>query len=393
MTRPGVELADILRRFGPGYRATHRLPVQQHRVMRAIEQCRTPALGGHVEHCDRCDFERISYNSCRNRHCPKCQNTARAEWVEARMAELLPTHYFHVVFTIPAQFNAVALQNKACIYKLLFDASAETLLTIAADPRHLGARIGFFSILHTWGQNLLDHPHIHSVVPGGGLSPDGGSWVACGPGFFLPVKVLSRRFRRLFTEGLHQLFAEGALDFRGALEPLAARFPALVDEMAHREWVVYAKPPFAGPAQVIDYVGRYTHRVALSNDRIVSVEGSRVTFAYKDYRDRDRFRPRRMTLGAEEFIRRFLLHTLPPGFARIRHYGLLAGRNKKRMLPLCRKLLEPPGSCLPQPQEINAYKTAVLPPAGFPCPVCARGQMVRVSSIFRIRPVPPLDSS
>lgn len=387
MIRPALEVADIFRRFGGPYRRRRKLPVQQHRVMRAIESCRTAALGGHVDRCNHCDHERISYNSCRNRHCPKCQNGKRAEWVERRRAELLPIEYFHVVFTIPEQLNGVALQNKATIYKLLFDVSAETLQTLAADPKHLGARIGFFSILHTWGQNLLFHPHIHAVATGGGLSLNGDRWISCRPGFFLPVRVLSRLFRRRFIESLRHLFDSGQLQFQGSLEPLRQGFQERLDQVANIEWVVYAKPPFGGPAQVLEYLGRYTHRIAISNDRLRSMDDSTVTFGWKDYRDKNRYKARMMTLDADEFMRRYLEHVLPPGFARIRHYGLLAGCNKKRLLPLCRKLLTPPECCLPEPAEIVAFRSTLIAPDLTLCPRCGIGQMIRIQPLIRI-PLP-----
>ena len=395
MTRPALEVADIFRRFGGQYRQRRKLPLQHHRVMRAIESCRTAALGGHVDRCNRCQHQRISYNSCRNRHCPKCQNRQRAEWVERRRAELLPIEYFHVVFTIPEQLNPVMQQNKDLLYKLLFDVSAQTLQTIAADPKHLGARIGFFSILHTWGQNLLFHPHIHAVATGGGFSADGSAWISCRPGFFLPVRVLSRLFRRLFLKGLRDCFHSGRLHFHGSLQALRDGFLALLDQLAKIEWVVYAKPPFGGPAHVLEYLGRYTHRIALSNDRLRSIDGDTVTFDWKDYRRKNRWKARRMTLAADEFIRRFLEHVLPPGFARIRHYGLLSGRNKKHLLPLCRKLLAPPGSCLPDAGEIALYKSTLPAPDLSLCPSCGIGQMIRIELLIRI-PIPgshPLDSS
>lgn len=380
MPRATLEVADIFRRFGESYRAHRRLPLQQHRLMRAIECCRTAVLGGHVDRCTNCTHSRISYNSCRNRHCPKCQNTARAEWIERRKAELLPIEYFHVVFTIPEQLNGLALQNKESIYKLLFDASAQTLLTIAADPKHLGARIGFFSILHTWGQNLLHHPHVHCVVTGGGLVGNGQCWRACRPGFFLPVRVLSRLFRRLFLTRLAELLAQDRLQFHGSLEPLRPLLPSLIAELARVEWVVYAKPPFGGPAQVIEYLGRYTHRVAISNQRLLGIDDGLIAFQYKDYRSNDRQAQRRMTLKADEFIRRFLLHTLPPGFTRIRHYGLLAGCSKKQLLPKCLELLQPTGSCLPSLNEIADYTRLLSPPAVI-CPECHKGHMIRAEPI------------
>jgi Putative transposase/Transposase zinc-binding domain len=392
MRRASVEVAHIFRRYGESYRSRHRLPLQQHRLMRAIECCRTADLGGHLDRCNQCGHQRISYNSCRNRHCPKCQNTARAEWVGQRKAELLPIEYFHVVFTIPRELNLLTLHNKALLYKLLFDASATTLLTIAADPRHLGARIGFFSVLHTWGQNLLDHPHVHCVATGGGLGADGTRWVACRPGFFLPVRVLSRLFRRLFIEGLRRLLSSNQLRLAGAIEPLRLALPGLLDRLARTEWVVYAKPPFGGPAQVIEYLGRYTHRVAISNQRLLSLENGRVCFACKDYRSSGRSRNRTLTLETDEFIRRFLLHTLPPGFARIRHYGILAGRNKRHTLPLCLSLLLAPELCLPTAPEIVRCKAQILEVA-FRCPRCQQGIMVRLGRIPRCRPAPAAANS
>ena len=280
--------------------------------------------------------QRISYNSCRNRHCPKCQSLARAEWLEDRRAEILDTQYFHVVFTVPEEIAAIAYQNKEIVYGILFRTAAETLRTIAADPRHLGAEIGFFAVLHTWGQNLLHHPHLHCVVTGGGLSPDGSRWIACRAGFFLPVKVLSRLFRRLFVEALEKAFDAGELRFFAALDPLRERdaFRRHLAPVRRAEWVVYAKPPFAGPDQVLDYVGRYTHRVALSNDRLLDIEDGKVRFRWKDYRQGSR--QKTMTLDADEFIRRFLLHVLPDRFQRIRYYGLLGNRHRGETCPLPR---------------------------------------------------------
>ena len=291
MERPKIELADIIRQHGDAYRAQHESSQSstQRRVMQAIASCRTAALGGHVDSCDDCGHQRISYNSCRNRHCPKCQSLARAQWIEERQSELLPCPYFHVVFTLPEEIAAIAYQNKAIVYNLLFAATADTLLTIAADPKHLGAQIGFFAVLHTWGQQLVHHPHLHCVVPGGGLSADGERWVVCRPGFFLSVRVLSRFFRRRFLELLEQAFDLGQLRFFSALEELRERgaFRRYLEPLRHKEWIVYAKAPFAGPQQVLDYLGRYTHRVAVSNSRLLSIEDGQVTFRYKDYRDGD----------------------------------------------------------------------------------------------------------
>src|SRR5579872_3896185 len=340
MPRPAFELAGIFRQHGGAYRAAHQLPVQQLRVMRAIEVCRTSTLGGHVERCSQCDYTRIAYNSCRNRHCPKCQNTERAKWLEARKAELLPVEYFHVVFTLPEQIAEIAFYNKETVYGILFRAASETLLTIARDPKHLGAEIGFFAILHTWGQNLLHHPHLHCVVPGGGLSPDHERWISCRPGFFLPVRVLSRLFRRLFLEALEKAFLKRKLRFFGELEHLQepAAFQQYLAPVCEAEWVVYAKPPFGGPQQVLAYLGRYTHRTAISNQRILNVENRQVTFQWKDYRHKDKQKSRVMTVDADEFIRRILMHVQEPGFKRIRYCGWMASRHKKEKLGLCQKL-------------------------------------------------------
>ena len=323
MTAPTPELADIFRQHGAAYRQTHALPLHQHRLMQAIENCRTAALGGAVEWCDHCQNTRIVYRSCRNRHCPKCQGLARERWIQQRLAELLPVEYFHVVFTVPEQIAAIAFYNKEVVYQILFRTVAATLLTIARDPQHLGAAIGFFAVLHTWGQNLHLHPHLHCVVPGVGLSPDG-EWKACLPGFFLPVRVLSRLFRRLFLEALEKAYADGELQFFSDLEPLreASAFAQYLAPVRQTEWVVYAKPPFGGPPQVIEYLGRYTHRVAISNQRLLALAEDQVSFRWKDYRHPEQQKV--MTVSAEEFIRRFLLHALPPGFQRIRYFGLLA---------------------------------------------------------------------
>jgi hypothetical protein len=391
--RTAFEVADIFRRHGAVYRTQHRLPLEQHRLMRAIEVCRTAALGGHVERCGHCPYQRISYNSCRNRHCPKCQNLERGKWLARRKGELLPVEYFHVVFTIPEQLNRLALANKETVYKILFKASAQTLQTIAGDPKHLGAEIGFFSILHTWGQNLLHHPHVHCVVTGGGLSPDRKTWTSCRPGFFLSVRVLSRLFRRLFLDALRQALKQKQLQFPGQLEGQEALLPRLLDQLGQVEWVVYAKPPFGGPNQVLEYLGRYTHRVALSNDRLLNVEEGQVTFQYKDYRSPNQHKSRSMTVTAEEFIRRFLLHAIPPGFQRIRHYGLLASRNKKQTLSLCRQLLGIECELLPTRAEMENYQRHVLA-AVLLCPRCGTGQMLRMEMIPACRwPNQPPDTS
>jgi hypothetical protein len=335
------EVADVFRRYGDAYRQQHgaALSTAQRRAMTAIELCRTAALGGHVEQCDSCGHERIAYNSCRDRNCPKCQSLARAQWLADREAELLNTQYFHVVFTVPEEIAALAFQNKRLVYDILFRAAAETLRTIAADPAHLGAEIGFLSVLHTWGQNLLHHPHLHCLVPGGGISPDGQRWIACRPGFFLPVKVLSRLFRGLFLHYLDKAFTAGRLSFFSTLLPLQERSPFLqyLARVRTAEWVVFAKPPFAGPHQVLSYVGRYTHRIAISNSRLLAIDDGKVRFRWKDYRRDNRHAA--MTLTADEFIRRFLIHVLPSGFQRIRYYGFLCNRRRQDKLARCRQLL------------------------------------------------------
>ena len=378
MARPALELAGIFRQHGPAYRQAHCLPLHQWRLMQAIETCRTAALGGHVEQCGHCQHIRISYNSCRNRHCPKCQSLARARWLEQRKAELLPVEYFHVVFTVPAEIAAIAFYNKEVVYDILFRTTAETLLTIAGDPKHLGAEIGFFAVLHTWGQNLLHHPHLHCVVPGGGLSPDHDRWIACRPGFFLPVRVLSRLFRRLFLEALQKAFAADQLQFFGDLEPLRhpQAFARYLNPLLKTEWVVYAKPPFGGPQQVLEYLGRYTHRVAISNERLVSLENGQVTFRWKDYRHQQRRRV--MTIPAQEFIRRFLLHALPPGFTRIRYYGFLANCHRRDKLNLCGELLRAPlAELLPHPADYRDFYAALTARSLRLCPQCGVGTMVR----------------
>ena len=365
---PTLELADVIRRHGSLLSA---LTSEQRWVLRRLTACRTAALGGHVETCDHCRHQRVAYNSCRNRHCPKCQASACARWMEERAAELLPVEYFHVVFTLPAVFNALSLSNKRVIYGLLFKAVARTLLEVAANPKHLGARIGFLAILHTWGQNLSLHPHLHCVIPGGGLSPDGTRWIGCRPGFFLPVRILSRVFRGKFISLLRRAWGKGRL--RGV--PDQAAFEALADSAVRHDWVVYAKPPFGGPAQVLKYLSRYTHRIAISNRRLVSMDDHSVTFRWKNYAHGNQ--PGMMTLPAEEFLRRFLLHVVPRGFMRIRHFGLLANRHRSRHLEQCRKLLG---------QNADRHDEADDPPdtmdgephaaQGDLCPVCHRGKMV-----------------
>jgi hypothetical protein len=377
-------VADIFRQVGPAFRQRYadHLSRGQRRAMLAIERCRTAALGGHVEQCDACGHQRIAFNSCRNRHCPKCQALTRAQWLADRKAELLPVEYFHVVFTLPAQIAAIAYQNKAVVYDLLFRATAETLKTIAEDPKHLGAEIGFIAILHTWGQNLMHHPHLHCVVPGGGVAPDG-QWKSCRPGFFLPVRVLSRLFRRLFLEELREAFDGGKLTFFNALAQLRCRsaFEAYLKPVAAAEWVVYAKPPFGGPERVLEYLGRYTHRVAISNSRLIDFNDGQVAFRWKDYRRDSRHGV--MRLQAMEFVRRFLLHVLPVGFQRIRHYGLLANRTRAAKLTRCRELLGVP---LPEPTVVDGdYRDRYERLTGLSlraCPMCKVGAMVYIETLF-----------
>jgi hypothetical protein len=387
---PALEVADIFRCHGEAYRQaqTGHFGRVERRVMAAIEACRTARLGGHIERCTECGLVRIAYNSCRNRHCPKCQGAARMAWLAERQAELLPVPYFHIVFTLPAPVADIAFQNKEAVYAILFRAAAETLTTIAADPRHLSAEIGFVAVLHTWGQNLQHHPHIHCLVPGGGLSLDGTHWIACRPGFFLPVRVLSRLFRRLFLEKLEATFVAGRLVFFGALAGLvdATAFARRLAELRRVEWVVYAKRPFAGPAQVLDYVvlaylGRYTHRVAISNSRLVALTGGQVSFGWRDYRHHDKHKV--MTLAVAEFIRRFLLHALPDGFHRIRHYGFFANRRRAEKLGLCRMLLAV-GDAQMRPGDSREQQRGA-DEAHDLCPYCG-GRMEPIGTLPRSRP-------
>jgi hypothetical protein len=388
MDRPRLEVGDVFRRYGDAYRQQHAgsLSRDQLRAMSAIERCRTAALGGHVEQCDQCHFQRIAYNSCGDRHCPKCQSLARAQWIEDRQAELLDTQYFHVVFTLPEEIAAIAYQNKKVVYDILFRATSETLRTIAADPKHLGAEIGFFVVLHTWGQNLMFHPHLHCVVPGGGLSPDGSRWIPCRKGFFLPVRVLSRLFRRLFLELLEKAFDDGQLKFFSSLQQLQDRkaFLRHLAPLRKNEWVVYAKKPFAGPQQVLDYVGRYTHRVAISNNRILNIQHVQVTFRYKDYRNGSQ--QKTMSLSADEFIRRFLLHVLPEGFHRIRYYGFLGNRYRKEKLERCRHLLgmvplQPDSPIEAAELDYRDRYQALTGSSLWECPACHRGRMIVIGEI------------
>jgi hypothetical protein len=384
VNRPPVEVADIFRAVGRDFVEKGRrwLTWQHLKVLRAIEHCRTAALGGHVDSCSQCGHRAISFNSCRNRHCPKCQVNARNTWVKLRADELLPVAYFHVVFTLPHELSALALRNKRIIYGLLFRMCSETLLEIAADPKHLGAQIGFLSILHTWGQNLLHHPHLHCVIPAGGLAPDRSSWISPRrPNFLLPVRVLSEVFRGKFLEGLEEAFRNGELTFCGNVQHLAhpRHFQRLLGQLSRKKWVVYAKPPFGGVEHVLQYLARYTHRVAISNHRLASFDGHQVTFRWKDYAHGNK--KRKMTVSADEFLRRFLLHVLPGGFMRIRYFGFLANRCRASSLDLCRKLL---GESEPTKHEsaepLSAHAT-------WPCPRCSAAMVVveRLSAAQALR--------
>ena len=385
MPRPKLEVADIFRAQGPAYRSANggHLNLTQLKVMSAIESCRTAALGGHVAGCTKCGHQHIAYNSCRNRHCPKCQGAAARDWMQARIEDLLPVEYFHAVFTLPAQIADIACQNKAAVYDLLFKASAQTLLIIAADPKHLGAKIGMTSVLHTWGSAMTHHPHVHVIVPGGGLSLGGTRWKNCRPGFFLPVKVLSRLFRRLFLEGLAKLHKAGKLRFFGDLAGLADldSFAAHLVPLRKTNWVVYSKPPFGGPEAVLAYLSRYTHRVAISNHRLVSADAEIVAFQWKDYRIKHGDRMKVMRLPADEFIRRFLIHVLPSGFHRIRHTGFLANGIRRDRISKIRRLLD----AIPEPEQARHEDRTNDPDssnAHQSCPKCG-GAMIVIETFLR----------
>jgi hypothetical protein len=387
--RPALEVADIFRRYGPAWREQQRghLSLGQLKVMTAIERCRTQALGGHALRCDGCGAAQVSYNSCRNRHCPKCQASAAKRWLQERQADLLPVEYFHVVFTLPAPVAAVAYQNKALVYGMLFDVAAEVLQTIAGDAKHLGARIGVTLVLHTWGSALTHHPHVHGIVPGGGLARDGSRWVSCRRGFFLPVRVISRLFRRRFLEELQKAQGEGRLRLQGELAALAdgAAFARWAAPLRKCEWVVYAKRPFAGPQAVLAYLSRYTHRVAISNSRLIAMADDHVTFRWKDYRAKGRTKHKVMTLDAQEFIRRFLLHVLPAGFHRIRHYGLLSNASHRQDIAHARELLGAQG---PQEQTQRAEEPSKTEVEGamptFVCRHCGCAMTI-VEIILRVQ--------
>jgi hypothetical protein len=387
MVRPVLEVADIFRDHGPAWRKANagHVSLGQLKVMSAIESCRTAALGGHVARCQDCAHEVIAYNSCRNRHCPKCQGAAARAWLADREAELLPVPYYHVVFTLPAAIGDIAYHNKAVIYDLLFKASAETMITIAADPKHLGARIGMTSVLHTWGSALTHHPHVHMIVPGGGMSLDGETWVSCRPGYFLPVPVLSRLFRRLFLERLVEAHQAGRLKFFGVHANLkdARAFAAYLAPLRKTKWYLYGKPPFGGPETVLAYLARYTHRVAISNSRLIACDGDGVTFKYKDYRADGHARQKVMRLTTGEFIRRFLIHVLPSGFHRIRHYGLFASGVRADNIARARALL---AASPPRDQDKRATEGDEAEPRALdhPCPCCG-GRMIIVERFQRGR--------
>ena len=385
MSRPALEVADIFRDRGPAWRKVHagHVSLDQLKVMSAIESCRTAALGGHVARCEDCAYTSIAYNSCRNRHCPKCQSAAAKDWLAAREADLLPVPYYHVVFTLPASIADIAYQNKAVIYDLLFKVSAETLTTIAADPKHLGARVGITSVLHSWGSAMTHHPHVHMIVPGGGISLDGERWVACRPGFFLPVRVLSRLFRRLFLERLIAIHQANRLKFFGGHAALAdaQAFAAYLAPLRRAEWVVYAKRPFGGPQAVLAYLSRYTHRVAIANSRLIAIGDNNVTFRWKDYRAEGRERQKVMTLATGEFIRRFLIHVLPSGFHRIRHYGLLASGTRADNIARARRLLDVPAA-QPEARDTSCAEDDEPKPPSHPCPCCG-GRMVIIETFER----------
>jgi hypothetical protein len=399
LSRPSLEVADIFRGNGPAWRRANagHVSLGQLKVMSAIESCRTAALGGHVSRCEKCAYTHVAYNSCRNRHCPKCQGAAAKEWLADREAELLPVPYYHLVFTLPAAIADIAYYNKAVIYDILFKAAAETLITIAADPKHLGARVGLTAVLHSWGSALTHHPHVHMIVPGGGISLDRQRWVSCRPGFFLPVRVLSRLFRRLVLETLTAAYDAGRLKFFGDHARLAQReaFAAHLAPFRKAEWVVYAKRPFGGPEAVLAYLSRYTHRVAIANSRLIALDETSVTFKWKDYRTKGCGRGKVMTLTIDEFIRRFLIHVLPSGFHRIRHYGLLANGGRAENIARARQLLGVPAT-QSEPADADADKPAML---CHPCPCCG-GPMIIIEtfergSTPRTRPTDPIriDSS
>jgi Putative transposase/Transposase zinc-binding domain len=381
-------VADIFRQHGPAYRESHRLSRNDLRVMCAIEVCRTALLGGHKDQCDHCGHVEISYNSCRNRHCPKCQTLQKEKWIEARSEDLLPIEYFHVVFTLPSELNHLALLNQRVLYDLLFRSASETLTELAQDPKHLGATVGLIGILHTWGQNLMDHPHIHCIVTGGGLSSDRGRWVSCRKGFFISVRVISALFRGKFLDLFKRCFQSDDLVFPDSLRHLKdpGDFETFRKNLYHKKWIVYCKPPFDGPKGVLQYLGRYTHRIAISNHRILHLCNGEVSFLWRDYADHNR--QKTMTLKAGEFIRRFLLHVLPPRYVRIRHFGLLANRKRKANLAACRKRIDRGNPVTKENVRIETWQEQLLRICGIDvttCPVCQKGRMRRVELLLPYR--------
>src|SRR5512136_913462 len=383
----GLEVAQIFRQHGPAYRQSHRLSRHALRVMRAIEVCRTALLGGHKDQCDHCGHVEISYNSCRNRHCPKCQTLRKEKWIEARGEDLLPIEYFHVVFTLPSELNPLAFLNQRTLYNLLFRSASETLTQLAQDPKHLGATLGVISILHTWGQNLMHHPHLHCIVTGGGLTPDG-AWKPCRRGFFLPVRVISAVFKGKLLDLLNRCFESDDLAFLGTLNPLkqSKEFERFRKQLYHQKWVVYCKPPFDGVKGVLQYLGRYTHRIAISNNRILHLRNGEVSFLWRDYADQNR--QKIMTLKADEFIRRFLLHVLPSRYVRIRHFGLLANRKRKANIALCRKILGDDKTATKQNGRKETWQEQLFRICGIDvtiCPVCQKGRMCMMTSLLPYR--------
>jgi len=383
----GLEVADIFRQHGPAYRESHRLSRNHWRVMRAIELCRTAALGGHKDQCDHCGHVEISYNSCRNRHCPKCQTLRKEKWIEARSEDLLPIEYFHVVFSIPSELNHLALLNQRVLYDLLFRSASETLTQLAQDQKHLGATVGVIGILHTWGQNLMDHPHVHCIVTGGGLSSEG-TWIPCRRGFFLPIRVMSALFRGKFLDLLKDYFKKDDLVFPDSLRHLKdpKDFETFRKNLYHKKWVVYCKPPFDGPKGVLQYLGRYTHKIAISNNRILSNRGGNVSFLWRDYADHQR--QKIMTLKAGEFIRRFLLHVLPARYVRIRHFGLLANRKRKDNIAACRKMIDSSKPVTKENARIETWQEQLLRICGIDvttCPVCQKGRMCTIALLLPYR--------
>jgi hypothetical protein len=387
-TSGGLEVADVFCQYGPAYRESHRMPRNHLRVMRAIQVCRTAVLGGHKDKCDHCGHLEISYNSCRNRHCPKCQTLRKERWIEARSEDLLPIEYFHVVFTIPSELNPLVSMNQRIMYDLLFRSVSETIEKLANDPKHLGATVGVTGILHTWGQNLMDHPHIHCIVTGGGLSPDGSHWVSCRKGFFIHVRVLSALFSRKFLGLLEKSFESGDLVFPGSISYLKElrAFKSFKGHLYHKKWVVYCKPPFDGPKGVLQYLGRYTHRIAISNNRILDVQGGNVSFLWRDYADNNH--KKTMTLKADEFIRRFLLHVLPARYVRIRHFGLLANRRRKDNIALCREFLGTGKTVTKEKIRQETWQEQLRRISGIDvtiCPVCQKGRMFTIELLHPYR--------